>query len=195
LVSFALINADRWVAAELLSVAQFAQYGFAWLVLMVAQSAQAVINAVVFPMLARRFGSYGRLAAFSLSARASAIALASGAAIAVPLAVALDALVARWFAEYVAATELLPWLLVAAVLRVSDFWTSYLMVVGQEAHLLQVTLLSGAVSAVAWFALARPGSGAALQQVDVALLALMLAATSYACAALASWWSARRPPP
>lgn len=190
IVSFALINADRWVAAELLSVAQFAQYSFAWVVLMVAQSAQAVINAVVFPMLARRFGAQGRRAAFSLSARASCAALASGAIAAVPLGLGLEALVARWFAEYLMAMQLLPLLLTVAVLRVADFWTSYLMVVGLEARLLRVTLFAGALSVIVWLAFVRPWAGGSVELRDVAVLAVALAATSFAAAALTSWRAA-----
>jgi O-antigen/teichoic acid export membrane protein len=192
IVSFMLINADRWLAAEVLSVNQFAQYGFVWMVLMVAQSVQAVINAVVFPMLARRFGANGRRAAFDLSARASCAALVSGALAAVPLALALDAVVARWFAEYRSAMQLLPWLLAVAVLRVADFWTSYLMVVGLEARLLRLMLFSGLASVIAWLAFVRPWSGSALELADVAALALLLAATSFAAAALASWRVAAR---
>lgn len=186
-VSFVLGNADRWVAAEILSVDQFAQYGFAWIVVMVAQSIQAVINAVVFPMLARRFGSHGRQAAYSLSARTSAVALIGGTVAVVPFGFALDMLVARWFADYSAAMTLLPWLLAASVLRVADFWTSYLMVVGLEALLLRLSLLSGAISGIAWLVFAWRGSGAAIALVDVAVLALILSATSYACSALAAW--------
>lgn len=195
IISFVLINADRWVAAELLSVAQFAQYGFAWVVLMVAQSAQAVINAVVFPMLARRFGAHGRRAAFSLSARASCAALVSGAIAAVPFGLGLDAAVTRWFAEYRAAMQLLPLLLAVAVLRVADFWTSYLMVIGLEARLLRQTLLSGALSIIAWLAFVQPWGDATVELRDVAVLALALTATSFAAAALASWRAAAQETP
>jgi hypothetical protein len=108
----------------------------------------------------------------------------------VPLALALDAVVTRWFAEYRAAMPLLPWLLAAAVLRVADFWTSYLMVVGLEARLLRLMLFSGLASVVAWLAFVRPWDGSALALADVAALALLLAASSFAAAALASWRTA-----
>lgn len=57
--SFFVTNADRWLAAQQLPVSAFAQYSFAWTVLMVAQSAQGVINASLFPLLARCFAMRG----------------------------------------------------------------------------------------------------------------------------------------
>lgn len=187
IISFVLINVDRWIAAELLAATQFAQYSFAWLVLMVAQSVQSVINAAVFPMLARRFGSEGRHGAFSLSARTSVAALVIGAAAAVPLGIVLNAVVVRWFSEYRSALEFVPLLMAAAVLRVADFWTSYMMVIGLELSLLRLTVSSGAIAVIAWLAFAGPLSGSALGPADVAQLALVLAATSYTSAAIASW--------
>jgi O-antigen/teichoic acid export membrane protein len=190
IVSFVLINADRWLAAEALASADFAQYGFAWIVLMVAQSGQAVINAAVFPMLARRFGLHGRRAAFALAAGTSAATLAFATVAAVPLWLLLDASVRRWYPQYSAAAELLPVMLVIAALRVSDFWTSFLVVVGLETRLLGRTLAAGAITTVAWCIAVRPWLDSPVGLTDIAGLALALALVTTLTAAATSWRAA-----
>jgi len=190
IVSFCLINADRWLAAQALSSADFAQYGFAWIVLMVAQSAQAVINAAVFPMLARRFGLQGRQAAFALAAGASGATLAFGTVVAVPLWLLIGSSVARWYPEYARAADLLPVLLLVAVLRMSDFWTSYLVVVGLESRLLKLTLAAGALTTVAWSIVIRPWRGPPVELAEIAALAAALALATSLTAALTSWQAA-----
>lgn len=193
IVSFCLLNADRWLAAEALSSADFAQYGFAWIVLMVAQSAQAVINAAVFPMLARRFGLHGRQAAFTLAARASGATLAFGTVVAVPLWLLIGLSVRHWYPEYAAAADLLPVLLAVAVLRMSDFWTSYLVVVGLESRLLKLTLAVGALTTVAWGMVVRPWGGSPIALAEVAALAAALTLATSLTAALTSWQAASAP--
>lgn len=189
-LAFLMINADRWLAAQTLPASVFATYAFAWTVLMVAQSVQVVINASVFPMLARRFASDHSGAAFSISARASLVILACAALAALPLWALLDHAIVRWFAAYDEARSLLPVFLVIAVLRVSDFWSSYLIVVGRETLLLQLNLLSTATGATAWWLIARPADNT-LRAEQVALLALLLAVSGYAMAAWTAWGCAR----
>jgi O-antigen/teichoic acid export membrane protein len=190
-VSFGLINADRWVAAEVLSVDQFAQYGFAWMVLMVAQSVQVVINAAVFPMLARRFAAQGRRAAFLLSARASCAAFVCTSIAAVPLWMALDFAVTNWFSDYMTSIQLFPLLIATSVFRVSDFWSSFMMVVGLEATLVRVTLLAGSLGVILWVTIVQPWTGAPFDLLDIAGLAIALAAVTYLATALASWRACR----
>ncbi len=185
-LGFLVINADRWLAAQWLPASAFAQYAFAWMLLMVAQSVQAVINASLYPMLARRYAIAGGMATFGMSARASLGLLAGGALVALALWTLLDLAIARWFPAYAEARGLLPVFLVIAVLRVSDFWSSYLMVIGREGRLLMLNLLSAGVAAAVWWLLAQPTSGV-LRADQVALLAGMLAVSGYAVTALAAW--------
>ena len=189
-LGFLVINADRWLAAQWLPASAFAQYAFAWLLLMVAQSVQVVINASLYPMLARRYAIEGGLHAFGMSARASLGLLAGGALLAVPLWTLLDLAIARWFPAYGEARSLLPVFLVIAVLRVSNFWSSYLVVVGREGRLLILNLMSAGAAAATWWLLAPPSAGE-LRADQIALLALLLSASGYAVVALAAWHHAQ----
>lgn len=186
-IGFGLLNADRWLASDRLDPAGFANYSFAWIVLSIAQSAQAVINASVYPLLARRFAEYGREVAFGVCLRVSVSILAVGAVMAVPLYLAVDYGIHRWYPRYSDALALIPLFLAIAVLRASDFWTSFLLIAGLEARLLRLNLGAMAFSMLAWVALVRPWNAepATLQQVS--WLAALLTLSAYLTAARASW--------
>ena len=77
----------------------FAHYAFAWIVLSMAQSAQVVINASVYPMLVRRYAEHGRSVAFRLCLRVCAAILVLGVVAAVPLGLLLDFSVRRWYPQ------------------------------------------------------------------------------------------------
>ena len=99
-VSSVAATVDRWFAASLLDVAEFALYAFAGIVLLVAQSAQAMINAAVFPALARRHALQGSRAAFASSARVSLALAAAGVVLCVPAYFLIDSAVQRWYPAY-----------------------------------------------------------------------------------------------
>jgi O-antigen/teichoic acid export membrane protein len=185
-LGFLAINADRWLAAQTLPRSAFADYAFGWTVLMVAQSVQVVINASLYPMLARRYAAEGKWPTFRIAAKASLGLLLAGTVMAIPLWALLDLAVTHWFPTYAAAQSLLPIFLLVAVLRVSDFWSSYLIVVGQERRLLALNVLSAALGAALWWPLvATTASGFSAH--DVALLAAMLAVSAYSISAFEAW--------
>jgi O-antigen/teichoic acid export membrane protein len=185
-VNFALLNLDRLAAASWLPPAAFAQFAFAGLVLLVAQSAQAMVNASVYPMLARRFALQGPAIAFGLCARVSLVALAGGLLLAWP-AYHLGALVIRrGFVAYEPSISLIVLLLAAAVLRLSDFWSSFLMICGHERRLLRLNLLVCGVGVLAWCAIEVALGGFAPTAPAFCRLTLVLAATSHLAAAIAA---------
>lgn len=173
-VSFALLNIDRWVAAVRLDVGAFAGYSFAWIVLMMAQSVQAVINASMYPVLARRFASEGTRGAFRACKALSLFMLILGGICAIPSWYVLDFGIRRWFPTYSSVIGLLPIFLAVAVLRVSDFWSSYLLIIGREAVLLVFNIAAVAVGLVVWACLTRLWASRVLLPADVAVLALIL---------------------
>lgn len=188
-IAFVLINIDRWVAAQWLSPRHFALYAFAWTLLMVAQSTQVIVASALYPLLARRFAEAGVKTAFGLSARASLGLLAAAGAAAAPVWWMLDAAIARWFEDYSQARSLLaPFLLVAA-LRVSDFWSSFLLVVGRETRLLVLQLAAAAVALPVWWGLVAATGAQDLGR--VALLAVVLGCAGYVACAAAAWLTAR----
>lgn len=184
-LTFLTLNADRWLAAARLEVVDFGVYSFAWIVLLAAQSLQALLNASLYPRLARTFGSGGRSAAFNLCFKYSTAVLVLGVAAALPAWWLLDWAVGRWFMPYEMAVGLLPVFLVVAVLRVSDFWSAYLLVVGREASLLAWNALA-ALAGIGWWLLflRSPAIG---QMLRVALLAVALAVPAYAATVVLAW--------
>ncbi len=188
--SFFVINADRWLAAQRLPVSEFAQYSFAWTVLMVAQSVQSVINASLFPLLAKRFAMQGGAVAYSTTLKASLFLLVGGALASLPLWALLDYSITKWFFAYRDARSLLPVFIGIAVLRLSDFWVSYLVVISHEVRLLALNFLSASAATVVWILWIRVDEG--MPQINqVALLAFLLTAIGYAVTAWAAWHCSR----
>lgn len=179
-IGFAFVNADRWLAAQLLQPAAFALYAFAWTLLLVAQSAQAVINASVFPMLARRFAHAGPAAAFNLCASVSIGLLLAGLLVCWPAGLLLELLVLRWFPAYAESRGVMGIFLWVAVLRVSDFWSGYLIVLGRETRLLLVYLGVGVLVVLGWMQAVRPGTNGAITIENIAWLALAFSAAGQA---------------
>jgi O-antigen/teichoic acid export membrane protein len=192
-LSFAVGNADRWLAAQQLPPVTFAHYAFAWTLLVVAQSLQVMVNAAIFPALARRFARNGARSALAMAARCSCFAMVLGALGSLLAWLSIDMAFERWFAAYAAAREVVPLLLFMAVLRMSDFWSSYMMVVGSEGRLFWVTALAGVFGLIGWAGWAAPW-GRALTMLDAAALGAALAASSYAATATAAALDVRRIP-
>jgi len=185
-VSFMTMNADRWVASAALDVEGFGTYSFAWIVLMIAQAAQALINASAYPMLARRYASHGRQGAFRLCVQSSGAILVLGLLLVVPLWFGLEWAIRLWFPAYSRALALVPLFLVIGLLRVSDFWSSYLLITGRERRLLALNMGAALIGVAAWATIARPWSQP-LQLMGVAYLAATLAFVSYVTAVGFAW--------
>ena len=190
-VGFAYLNADRWLAAQWLRPAEFALYSFAWILLLIAQSLQSLINASFFPLLARRFASAGSSAAFGLCARSSIGLLLLCAIFSWPAGIILNALVLHWFPLYANSMSVISIFLWVAVLRISDFWASYLIMLGCEKRLLLVYLAVGLVVCSGWMYKVQPWKNEAIGIGDVAWLAVALTVGGY-LASFFTAWSVRR---
>ena len=192
-IGFLLMNIDRWVAVRLLQPIAFANYAFAWTVLMVAQSLQSVINTSIYPMLARRFASAGPAASFRIAARASIALLLACAITFWPAYWLLNVVVMRWFPAYAESGSIFGLFMFVAALRISDFWSSHLVIVGREKRLLLVTFAVGAIVFGGWvyvFVFA-PGVHGITGMADVAWLAVALTVIGY-LAALVTAWTTRK---
>jgi O-antigen/teichoic acid export membrane protein len=186
LVAFTSLNVDRWMGAALLDKAHFAVYAFAAVVLAMAQLAQSVISAGAFPLLARRVTQFGEAHAIRLAAAWSLGALACGLLAAVPGALFIEPAIARFFPNYGTAVAPILILIPAALLRVSDFWSSFLIVAERELLLLfgQVVALCATFSL--WLLLF--GNGLLASETAFAWLALACAASAYAVSATTALW-------
>ncbi|MDM0039466.1 hypothetical protein QTH89_23710 [Variovorax sp. J22G21] len=187
LVAFAGLNVDRWVASHLLSTAGFAQYSLMAILLAVSQAMQALINASVYPMLARRFATLGSAVTFNICLRASVAVLALGALVSFPANALLQYSIGRWYPLYSEATSLIPLLLVVGVLRVSDFWSSYLLITGYETRLLVLNGVTLLVATLIWLAWTAPWAGAPTTLWDIGLLAALLSLLGTVAAAATAW--------
>lgn len=185
--TFALLNVDRWIAASWLSPVAFAQFAFAAIVLLVAQSAQSMVNASVYPMLSRRFGLRGPAAAYRLASGISLASLAAGALLAWPAQLIAEAVIRRWFGAYEPAIDLLWPLLAAGVLRVSDYWSGFLLICNHERHLLKVQVLACGAAGGAWLFLQSARGSFAPTALDICWLTLLLSATSHIASAASAF--------
>ncbi len=186
LVAFASLNVDRWMAAASLDRARFGVYAFATVVLSVAQLAQSVVSAGAFPLLARRRMQFGDGHAMRLAALWSLAALVCGLVVATPAAMLARPLVGRFLPNYSAAVSSMLILLPAGVLRVSDFWSSFLIIAEHESlFLLGQAVALGAALAL-WLSFC--GGGQVGSETEFAWLALGCAGSAYAASAATAVW-------
>lgn len=188
---FMLMNVDRWVALHLLQPSAFAYYAFAWMMLMVAQSIQAVINASVYPMLARQFATTGPTASFRIAAGASMGLLLACAITFWPAYWLINAVVMRWFPAYAESIGIFGLFMWVAALRLSDFWSSHLLIVGHERRLLLVNFTTGVIVFIVWSYFFASGVNGSVEMNELAWLAMTLALTSYLAAAVTAWKTVR----
>jgi O-antigen/teichoic acid export membrane protein len=185
LLSFLTSAADRWLAAATLDLQQFGFYAFAWTSIAAAQTFQFLINASLFPLIGRRYWEKSAKDAFRLTAALSLGLVALGALAAATLAPFVGLIVARLFPHQAGAVPLIEPLLIAAVLRVADFWSSFLLVVRRETLLLNLQIVALAAAGLAFW-VATSASGRPATAESFAWLAVGLAAANFAlCGAAA----------
>lgn len=183
LVMFASFNVDRWIAAEALSRDIFGLYAFGWLVLLAAQSVQGLLNSGLLPLLSRRRAISLEASAYRLTALVSTALLVGGLLAVVPTAWMLAWTVEHWMPQYAEARPLWLPLLLAAVFRVSDFWSSLLLVVEREGRLLAAQSAAVAAACLGYLVWLVVGGGGATP-LSLAWLAVAAAVLSHASSAL-----------
>lgn len=188
-----LNNGDRWIASSVLTISQFAQYSFAWIILAAAQNVQSVISASAFPYVAVRFEKQGSRAAFAVCAT---IAFWIGLlllVLSIPAFLFISFAIEAWFPEYHSAIPLIPIFLCIGILRVSDFWRTFMLVCGLERKLVYFNSLN--LAAAIAFVVAADASGflAQIDSVKVAYLALLINLMFVGTTALASFFNRGTP--
>lgn len=187
LIGFALTSIDRWFAASWLPPHQFAWYAFAWVLLTASQSIQSIINSSVFPSLARRYAAHGRSSSFRLAARASVLFLTASAILAWPGYYVISFLISIWFTEYSPSLQLIPIFIAVAIVRLSDFWSSHLIIIGQERWLLFINVSVGIGVLVTWLSMNQLELIEGKALLKLSWLALALTVSNYffvLCAAI-----------
>lgn len=188
-IAFASANLDRWIGAAHLTRQSFGQYSFAWVALLAAQSGQALLNAGVLPLISRRRAEALEASAFRLTTLISLTLFVGGLALVGPLVWATALSISHFLPQFGDAVPLLVPMMLAAVARLSDFWSSLLIVLEREALMLagqSAALIIAAAGYAAWLLF----NHAAPNAVSLAWLAFAaaslshLAGASSACACL-----------
>jgi len=193
-VSFAFLNADRWFAAEILSAHAFALYSFAWILLSIAQSLQSIINASAYPLLARRYSASGNFAAFRITAIISVALLILTVLALWPALYLIEQSITAWFPAYSETKNIFGIFLLVAALRISDFWGSYLVIIGKEKLLLLIYGLIGVAVGTVWLYLVRPWEAQSTTIEAIAWLALSLTFFGYLAAFITAYFFRRNVP-
>lgn len=177
LAGFLLTNLDRWIAASQYPRDLFAYYAFAAIVLTSLQSVQVVINTAVYPALVRKIKLYGRSEAFRMASRISIIMLFIGCIIAWPIYEIIKTIISNFLSEYTSSLNIIFVFVFVGIIRASDFYTSYLIVIQREKTVLFVNVAVGVVIFLLWMMMFfSEGMGGLIK---VSYLALGFAITNY----------------
>ena len=172
LVVAASSSVDRWIAVNYLVTSDFAQYAFAIIIITVASSTQAMVNAALFPAIASRY-TYSPRAAFRMAAKTSFGMLGLAVAICLPSVPILAWLVERFYPAYSEAIPLFLPITLAGVFRFADFWTSYLIVADRERRAVVINLIATLAPLALWLAFSTP------TPLNIAYLALSVSAVAF----------------
>lgn len=189
-LSFAVLNADRWIAARWLTTNDFGQYAFAWTLFSIAQSIQLIINSSVYPMLSQKYASHGKANCFSFVVKLSLSFLVCGIILSGTFFYVSDLFLNDLFPKYSRSLALFPIFLIVVSFRISDFWSSFLIVTGQEMKAL-LSLITTTVSVVCLWLLFLYNEKDGFSLISIAVLALLITLTSYIVMAILAWRSAR----
>ena len=140
IVSFLSVNIDRWSAFFLLQKKEVALYSFFLIIVAAAQSFQSIVNSGVYPYLAR--SPEARVKNFSHILKLALLVFFLGFLFYIPFEYLLNYIVFKFFYEYSEMLGLLPIIYLLALIKASDFWSSYLLVLKCERYLTVVSASS-----------------------------------------------------
>ncbi len=103
-------------------------------------SIQALLNSSIFPLISRKVTRGINTYALRTTTLASVVLLSIGLIGALLTILLADVLIPIWYPKYIDALPLLAPLLLAAAFRLSDFWTSYLIIIHRQNILLKIQI-------------------------------------------------------
>lgn len=181
-------SADRWIAADALSAKQFGLYSFSWIPLVAAMSIQSLLNAGLFPLIAQRRVAGSDRKALRVTAMVSIGLLLFSFAAAFLANYLIAWIISKWYGQYTDALPLFLPLLLAAAFRVSDFWSSYLIIVHRHISLL-VTQSFLILTAFLYCRYGLQGTDWMSDPYNFTLLALFLAVGNYIVNAVVAFFA------
>ncbi|HUY68051.1 MAG TPA: hypothetical protein VMV79_01970 [Alphaproteobacteria bacterium] len=191
-LGFIQYSVDRWLASDRLDAASFAHYSFACIVLTTGQSVQALVNSSLYPFVARRRVQEGQRFAYKISLAISVAIFSISAAAAVPAYYILAYAIHNWYPQYDDVVRLLPLFLAIAMLRLSDFWISFLLVAHREKLLFKLNLTATFVIIAGFAAYMHFAAGHVITMMDAGILAAALTVATYFVTATAAAFVGRQ---
>ena len=192
MVNYAALNLDRWIAAQSQTVEDFALYSFIGTILIMGQSVQAVVNTSIYPLMTRCYARTNLINVFQLCLKISCCSLMFSMLLAIPSWWLLNEGIQHWFPKYNDGLELLSFMIFVAAVRISDFWTSFMIITGLENRLLFINIVAVVSSICLWVYWMQPWYYKNIELIDIVLLAILLSSVNYILTALESWRSIRR---
>jgi hypothetical protein len=167
-------------------------YAFAANLLAIAGSAQLILNSSVFPQLARTLAVSGRRTTFLLCSK-YCCALGGIGIISAPLVwLGWVKAVRHWYPAYESSNTLAIIFIIPGILRCSDFWGSYLIIVGSELKLKFATIIALSISFTVWYILFIKTQEHLPTMTSIAWLACIIAVCTYVANTAFAWREVRR---
>jgi hypothetical protein len=153
LVTFFILNTDRWIAIYNLNVLDFAAYSFILILFSIAASFQYILSVFFYPYVIKKslISSPARIR--KICTAMSLTFFVSGALFSIPIYYFLKFSIENFYPQYNGISHVVYIALMSCVLRISDFWSTYCLALGQEKKLIQFNLIFYACFLFFWYLL------------------------------------------
>lgn len=150
-----LYSIDRWFGMAFLSKREYGIFALGLTIMLLFETAQAIVNVSAFPMMGRMLARSEHRRAFRFATLATLAVLIAGAVCYVPFLLLLGYLLRTYLPSYFEAQFVIKLAVIAGIFRLGDFYASFAILMNQEKRL---AIGSGAVLAGAVLALLMAGA-------------------------------------
>lgn len=164
---------DRWIGVATLSSHEYGIYAVGLIVLTSFEMLQSVIAVPAFPTLSRMLADGNRLEAYKLVSRISIGILVVGLACSVPSIWILEYTVREFLPQYMESILVLKFTLLAGVIRVSNFFATFSILVNRERTTARIYLIFGSIIVFAAI-IANWAVGMDFTPIHIAILAVIV---------------------
>jgi O-antigen/teichoic acid export membrane protein len=146
---------DRWFGIAFLSKHDYGIFALGLTVVLLFETAQAIVNVSAFPLMGRMLARGEHRRAFRFARLATLVVLTVGALCYVPFVLLLDFLLRTYLPTYLEAQLVIKLAVIAGIFRLGDFYASFAILLDQENRL---SVGSGMLLAAAVLALTMAGA-------------------------------------
>jgi O-antigen/teichoic acid export membrane protein len=143
---FFIANADRWIAGIYFDKQKFGLYSFGFLILTISQSVQAIINVVTFPSISNIYQIYGAKKAFIYTKKIAILAITIAACFLPFFFFLANFMIGRFYPSFFSVKYVIALFMIVSLFKISDFWSSFLIISGKEKILLFIQFVLSASS-------------------------------------------------